>query len=64
MGASQQKDVTISIYITLNKLYYYGGEIVEGVVHIDCKANRPYNKLMLELHGIERVYWMVSRCKI
>lgn len=57
MGSSQNKDPTLNIYITLGKRFYYAGETVEGVVHIDCKANRPYTQLFLRLHGSECVHW-------
>jgi hypothetical protein len=51
MGSSQNKDPTLVIYITLSKRMYYAGETVEGIVHVDCKANRPYNQLYIRLHG-------------
>lgn len=51
MGSSQNKDPLLFIYITLSKRYYYAGETVEGAVHVDCKANRPYTQLCLRIHG-------------
>ena len=57
MGSSQNKDPTIQIYLTLSKRMYYAGETVEGVVHIDCKANRAYNQLFIHIHGSESVHW-------
>lgn len=63
MGSSQNKDPTLNIYVTLSKRYYYAGETVEGVVHVDCKANRPYNQLMLRLHGSESVHWSENHGK-
>lgn len=57
MGSSQNKDPNIDIYITLNKRIYYAGETLEGAVHLDCRANRPYTQIFLRLHGHERVHW-------
>lgn len=51
MGSSQNKDPHISLYITLAKRMHYAGEAVEGVVHVDCKAQRPYTSLYIKLHG-------------
>lgn len=57
MGSSQNKDPLLFIYITLNKRFYYAGETVEGAVHVDCKANRPYTQLCLRIHGSEKIHW-------
>ena len=57
MGSSQNKDPAVRIYITLAKRVYIAGEMVEGVVHIDCKASRPYKQLYIKLNGSERVHW-------
>lgn len=57
MGSSQNKDATVRIYITLSKRVYMAGEMVEGVVHLDCKANRPYTHLYIKLNGSESIHW-------
>lgn len=57
MGSSLNKDSTLVIYLTLNKRVYYAGETLQGVVHIDCKANRPYTQLFLKVEGYENVHW-------
>lgn len=64
MGSSQNKDPTIDIYLTLSKRVYYAGETVEGAVHINCKANRPYTQIFLRLHGHESVHWEETYDKI
>lgn len=57
MGSSQNKDPTVNIYITVSKRLYMAGDLVEGSIHVDCKANRPYMHLYLKFHGAERVNW-------
>jgi hypothetical protein len=57
MGSSQNKDPAVRIYITLAKRVYMAGEMIEGAVHLDCKANRPYKQLYIKLNGSEEVYW-------
>lgn len=64
MGSSQNKDPTLFIYITLSKRYYFAGETLEGAVHIDCKANRPYNQLFLRIHGSENVHWQETHNQV
>lgn len=57
MGSSLNKDSNISLYVSLAKRVYMAGETVEGVVHIDCKADRPYRLLHIRLEGNENVHW-------
>ena len=57
MGSFFNKDPHLFIYITLSKRFYYAGETVEGAVHVDCKANRPFTQLCLRIHGSEKVLW-------
>ncbi len=57
MGTSQNKDPNISIYVSLTKRLYYAGETVEGMVHVDCTAPRPYTELYIKLYGKEEVHW-------
>ena len=57
MGSFLNKDPHLFIYITLSKRFYYAGETVEGAVHVDCKANRPYKQLCLRIHGSEKIHW-------
>lgn len=51
MGQTQNKDPNILLYISLNKRMHYAGEVVEGIVHVDCKANRPYTQLIIRIIG-------------
>jgi hypothetical protein len=57
MGFSLSKDKHLTLYITLNKSIYYAGEMVEGAVHINCSADRPYRFLNLIIEGYEEVKW-------
>ena len=43
MGQTQNyTDSSISVYIALGKRFYLTGEMVEGIVHVNCATNRPY----------------------
>jgi hypothetical protein len=59
MGSSQSKDKALRIFITLSKHKYYSGDTVEGAVHLDCKADRPYNRLFIRLYASENAETVV-----
>lgn len=57
MGASQNKDSYVSIYLSVDRQYYVAGEIIQGEVYLDVKADRNYKSLNLILDGAEAVMW-------
>lgn len=64
MGSSKsQPDPNAQIYTTLNKKVYFAGEVVEGVTHINCTADRPYDFLQIRINGKEHTRWSRSGSK-
>jgi hypothetical protein len=51
MSSSQIKDNALHVFITLSKRKYYSGDTVEGAIHLDCKADRPYKLLFIRLNA-------------
>ena len=52
MGSSESMDTQVQLYTTVSKSVYYAGEVVEGVAHVNCLTNRPYEFLQLRLRGL------------
>ena len=51
MGASESRDESLQIYIALDKPFYYAGDHVQGVIHVNCLAERLYRFLAFLLKG-------------
>ena len=44
-------DPRLKIRITIDKAFYYAGDLVQGVIHVNCLAHCPYRFLEFLLQG-------------
>jgi hypothetical protein len=47
MGETFSTDKAINIYLTLDKLFYNEGDMVDGIIYLNVLTSRPYNMLSL-----------------
>jgi hypothetical protein len=45
MESSESKDELLQIHVTTDKLFYYAGDLVRGIIHVNCLADHLYRFL-------------------